>query len=114
MPEDTEKTFPDGFLWGASTASHQIEGGNHNQWTVWELENAAELAKSARTNFGHLPNWQDIKKQAESPSNYISGRGIEHYSRYSEDFDLVKKLNLNSFRFGIEWSRVEPKEGEWD
>lgn len=37
----------------------------------------------------------------------------EHYDRYEEDFDLLKKLNQNSYRFSIEWSRIEPKEGEF-
>ena len=114
MPEDTKAQFPKDFLWGASTASHQVEGGTHNQWSVWELAHATELAKHAEKRLGWLPNWQEVKKEAEKPSNYISGKGIDHYNRYQEDFDLAKKLNLNSFRFGIEWSRLEPEEGVWD
>lgn len=106
--------FPKNFLWGASTASHQVEGGNHNQWSVWELQVAQEQAKTAEAQLGWLPNWQEIKKEAEKPENYISGKGVEHYKRYKEDFKIVKELNLNSFRFGIEWSRLEPEEGKWD
>jgi len=34
------------FFWGASTAAHQVEGGTANQWSVWELAHAAELAKT--------------------------------------------------------------------
>lgn len=117
------KLFPADFMWGASTSSHQVEGGTYNQWTVWELEHASELAKNAAkrvpnsavyTRFDQLPNWGDIKAAAENPNNYISGKGIEHYTRYKEDFDLLEKLHLNSFRFGIEWSRLEPEEGQWD
>lgn len=106
--------FPKNFMWGASTASHQVEGGNHNQWSVWELEVANEQAKTAKDRLGWVPVWDNIKTQAENPDNYISGKGVEHYKRYKEDFGIVKKLNLTSFRFGIEWSRLEPKEGEWD
>lgn len=106
--------FPKNFLWGASTASHQVEGGTHNQWSVWELQVAQEKAKSAHAELGWLPNWEDVKNQAENPGNYISGKGVEHYKRYKEDFKIVKELNLNSFRFGIEWARIQPKEGEWD
>ncbi len=106
--------LPKDFLWGASTSSHQVEGGNHNQWTVWELAHASELAKHAEKRYGHLSNWQEIKKQATDPNNYVSGRGIDHYNRYEEDFKLLKKLNLNSYRFGIEWSRLQPEEGQWD
>ena len=106
--------FPKDFLWGASTASHQVEGGTHNQWSIWELANAAELAKTAEKRLSWLNNWDEIKSQAIDPSNYVSGRGIDHYRRYEQDFDLIKDLNLNSFRFGIEWSRIEPDEGQWN
>ena len=106
--------FPKNFLWGASTASHQVEGGNHNQWSVWELQVAQEQARTAKHRLGWLTNWEQIKDQAEDPDNYISGKGIEHYSRYKDDFKLVKQLNMNSFRFGIEWSRIEPEEGKFD
>lgn len=117
MREDTKKAFPKNFLWGASTAAHQVEGGTHNQWTVWELQNAAELAKDAEDLLNDrwkTPVWDEIKQQAESPGNYVSGQGIDHYRRYEQDFDLLKKLNLNAFRFSIEWSRIEPYENEWD
>ncbi|MDQ5884856.1 MAG: beta-glucosidase, partial [Patescibacteria group bacterium] len=99
------------FFWGASTASHQVEGGTHNQWSEWEKANANRLAESAQQRLGWLPNYNDIKPQAENPSNYISGNAVEHYSRYKEDFALAKQLNLNALRFGIEWSRIEPKQG---
>lgn len=109
------KIFPKDFLWGGSTASHQVEGGTYNQWTVWELENAARLAKEAENSTRYLsPVWDEIKDEATNPENYISGKGVEHYERYEEDFELLLKLNLNAFRFGIEWSRIEPEEGKWD
>jgi beta-glucosidase len=114
MPEDIDKGFPSGFLWGASTASHQVEGGSHSQWSVWELENASELAKTAEERLGHLPIWPEIKKHAKNPNNYVSGRGVDHYNQYKKDFDLAKGLNLNAFRFGISWGRIEPEEGKWD
>jgi len=114
MPEDIETKFPKHFLWGASTASHQVEGGTHNQWTVWELEHAAELAKTAEKRLKHLAAWPKIKKQAKNPANYVSGRGIEHSRRYKSDLDLAKQLNLNAVRFSLEWSRIEPEEGVWN
>ncbi len=114
MEKNQKSLFPKDFLWGASVASHQVEGGNHNQWTVWELENVARLAKTAEKRLGKLKIWPEIKQQAERPSNYVSGSGVDHYNRYKEDFDLLQKLNLNAFRFSIEWSRLEPEEGQWD
>jgi beta-glucosidase len=117
MPEDAQEGtigFPKDFLWGASVSAYQVEGGNHSQWTVWELAHASELAKSAEKRYGHLPQWDEIKKQAKDPNNYVSGRAIDHYKLYEEDFKLLKKLNLNTFRFGVEWSRLEPEEGVWN
>lgn len=111
MSDKTKRLFPKDFLWGASTASHQVEGGNVNQWAVWELENASHLAKTAKKRLDWMPAWEEVKEQARNPENYISGKGVEHYSRYNEDFNIAKSLNLNSFRFGVEWSRIEPEEG---
>ncbi|HUY53201.1 MAG TPA: family 1 glycosylhydrolase [Candidatus Dormibacteraeota bacterium] len=102
------------FYWGASTASHQVEGNNYNQWAEWEKLNSVRLANEAEKKYGYLKNWDDIKVQAMTPENYISGNGIDHYNRFEEDFDLASKLNLNSLRFSIEWSRIEPKNGEWN
>jgi beta-glucosidase len=110
----SKDAFPKNFLWGASTASHQVEGGTTNQWSTWERAKAGELARNAKKRVGWVPVWDKIKPQAENPENYISGQGIDHYHRYKEDFKLLKTLNLNSFRFGIEWSRLEPSEGIWD
>jgi len=79
--------FPIGFLWGAGTAAHQVEGDNReNDWWAWE----------------HDPN---------SPSAGVSGRACEHWTRYQADLDILAGLGLNSYRFSVEWSRVEPAEG---
>lgn len=107
-------TFPKRFLWGASTSAHQVEGGNHNQWTVSELEHAKTRAVQAAHQLGHLPIWNEIKQEASRPSNYVSGRASDHYRRYEEDSAILSQLNMNAFRFGIEWSRIEPEEGKWD
>ena len=106
--------FPKHFFWGASTASHQVEGNTYNQWTKWELEHAQELAQTAHQRLSWLPNGQQIKDQAEEPENYVSGKGVDHYNRYKEDFQIARQLNLNAFRFTIEWSRIEPEEGAWN
>jgi beta-glucosidase len=80
--------FPDGFLWGAATSSHQVEGGNcWNDW--WELEQS-----------GRLP--------------YRSAEACRHYELYESDFDLAKSLGHNAHRLSIEWSRIEPRQGIWN
>ncbi len=65
------KIFPDGFLWGAATAAHQVEGNNRNQWTRWELANAADLAFNAKDSTV-LKNKKALRAEAFEPSNYIS------------------------------------------
>lgn len=110
----SQQKFPDDFLWGASTASHQVEGGTVNQWSVWELAQAADLAATAEDRLGWLPDWDAVREQATDPDNYVSGKGVDHFNRYEEDFDLLQKMQLNSFRFGLEWSRINPEEGIWE
>lgn len=72
--------FPQGFLWGAATSAHQVEGDNiNNDW--WEWEKSADLKET-------------------------SGPACRHYEFFKEDFDLAQSLNHNCHRFSIEWSRV--------
>ena len=106
--------FPKRFLWGAATAAHQVEGGNHNQWTVWELENARAKAAQASFIYNHYESWERIARDAKDPNNYVSGKASDSYNRYEEDFDLLKTMHMNAYRFSIEWSRIEPEEGMWD
>lgn len=107
-------SFPKRFLWGAATAAHQVEGHNHNQWSVWELENAKTKAAQAEYHVQDFPAWERVKKQAKDPHNYVSGVATQHYTRYKEDFDLLQSMHMNAYRFSIEWSRIEPQEGVWN
>ncbi len=83
----SEKRFPEGFLWGAATASYQVEGGIEN----------CDWAKAARE--GRVP---------------VCGRACEHYTRFEEDFDMAKNLGHNAHRFSVEWARIEPMQGQFD
>jgi len=112
--EGLQLRFPEHFLWGASSSAHQIEGGNHNQWSVWELEHAKILAETSKYQANYLPKWDAIKAEATNPENYVSGRATDHYNRYEQDFALLKKLNMNTWRFSLEWSRIQPEEGAWN
>ena len=79
--------FPKDFFWGAATAAHQVEGGNKNcDWWQWE-----------EAGGGKGP----------------SGDACRHFQRYEQDFDLAKSLHHNCHRFSIEWSRIQPAEGEF-
>lgn len=114
MPKKTELKFPNNFLWGVSTSSYQVEGGAHNQWSVWELENAKSLAAQAPYQFGDLDNWKQIELDARRESNYVSGAAANHYEQYERDFELARRMNLAAWRFSVEWSRVQPDEGAWN
>lgn len=104
--------FPKGFLWGASTSAHQVEGGMNNSWTQWEKDNAERLANKAKKKF---KPWQQEKfPEMFKKENYISGRACDHYNRFEKDFDLAKEGGHNAHRFSIEWSRIEPEEGKFD
>lgn len=106
--------FPDGFLWGAATSSHQVEGDNHNNWSEWELKNAERLAQKSETDFVYNPHWKNFQSEATNPANYISSTACDHYNRYETDFDIAQSLSHNAHRFSIEWSRIEPEEGVFD
>ena len=81
--------FPPGFVWGAATAAHQVEGGNwNNDWWQWE-------------------------RAPGTPCEEPSGDACDHYHRYREDLDLLAGLGFNAYRFSLEWSRIEPEEGEF-
>ena len=81
--------FPPGFVWGASTSAHQTEGGNvGSDW--WGLEHAG------------LPFFAEP-----------SGDACDSYHRYAEDIDLLAASGLQSYRFSIEWARIEPAPGEF-
>jgi beta-glucosidase len=111
--------FPEDFLWGSSTSAHQVGDSLDNQWMAFERENAHRLAAAAgpTTDYGNgapSPIWNDIAAQAKDPNNYLSNAGPEHWYRFEEDLDIMVELGLTAYRFGIEWSRVEPRPGQFD
>lgn len=110
--KNTYPKFPKDFYWGASTSAHQVEGGNENNWSVWERENARELAVTASSKWSELTRRRFPEMFTES--NYISGQAAEHYDRYEMDFDLAKEGGHNAHRFSIDWARIEPQEGVFD
>ena len=111
--ESHRLAFPANFYWGASTSAHQVEGGLINDWTEWEKVNAKRLAASAKREFGHLPSWPKIQSAAADPQNYLSGSAADHGHLYQQDFDLARSLDLNAYRFSVDWSRIEPQPGKF-
>jgi len=81
--------FPQNFLWGVATAGHQVEGNNVNS-DIWFLE--------------HLPGTIFAEP---------SGDAVDHYHRYREDIALIAGLGFTTYRFSLEWARIEPEEGHF-
>jgi len=83
------RAFPEGFVWGAATAAHQVEGGNVGS-DSWALEHA-------RPSLFRQP----------------SGDAVDQYHRFADDLAIVAALGLGAYRFSIEWARIEPEEGSF-
>ena len=81
------RPFPKGFLWGAAVAGHQVEGDNVNS-DVWLLETVQPTVFAER-----------------------SGAAVDHYRLYEQDIAMLAGLGLNTFRFSVEWARIEPEPG---
>jgi beta-glucosidase len=86
----TDLTFPADFLWGAAGAGHQIEGDNVASDT-WYAEQVTPSVFSEP-----------------------SGRACDSWNRWREDIGLVAAMGLTSYRFSVEWARIEPTEGTYD
>lgn len=84
--------FPSKFLFGAATASHQVEGNNtNNNWWAWEAES------------GRILNGD----KSGSACDWWGGR-------WKEDFDRAADAGQNAHRLSIEWSRVQPTPDQWE
>jgi beta-glucosidase len=90
MPSATYH-FPAGFLWGAATAAHQVEGSNtNNNWSDWEKQP------------GRIKNGD----KAGLAADWWGGR-------WKEDFDRAAAAGQNAHRLSIEWSRIQPTPTHW-
>lgn len=78
------------FLMGTATAATQIEGGDTNN------------------------NWYRFSKNGGCRDKACCIRADDHYNRYREDIDLMAEMGMEIYRFGVEWSRIEPKKGVFD
>ena len=82
--------FPGEFLWGAATASYQIEG-------AWNADGKGESI------------WDRFSRTPGKVTNGDTGDvACDHYHRYQEDVALMRRLGLKAYRFSTSWSRVLP------
>jgi beta-glucosidase len=90
-PRDGNRlTAADRFLWGVATSAYQVEGATANDWTDWEA-----------------------RGKLKDPGERI-GPASHHRERWREDYDLLPTIGANAYRYSIEWSRIEPRPGEYD
>ena len=83
-------SFPKGFLIGAATAAHQVEGNNvHSDYWAQEQMKYSSFAEPSLD-------------------------ACDHYNRFEEDIALMAGAGLNAYRFSVEWARIEPEEGRFD
>ena len=80
------------FFWGVASSAFQIEGQIENDMTEWER----------------------IGKFRQNGKNPIYDTATNHWDLWEQDFDLLKQLNVNAYRFSIEWARIEPEQGQID
>lgn len=85
-------TGSDRFLWGVGTSAFQIEGQIDNDITQWERQGR-------------------FRQGVFDPT---VGDATDHWRRWEGDFELLKRLGVNSYRFSIEWARLEPEPGRFD
>ncbi|MFX1299292.1 MAG: glycoside hydrolase family 1 protein, partial [Promethearchaeota archaeon] len=83
--------FPEGFIWGAATSSYQIEG-------AWNEDGKGKSMWDVATRIPGLFKNGDTGDVA-----------CDHYHRYKEDVQLMKKIGLNAYRFSISWPRIFPR-----
>ena len=80
--------LPSGFVWGAATASFQIEGdAEHRGPSIWD-------------------------RMCEEPGRIVDGSdgtvACDHVNRYEQDVALMRDLGIDAYRFSISWPRVQP------
>ena len=90
--EERKSPFPKDFLWGASTAAAQIEGG-------WDED-------------GRSPSIWDVAPKDKIKHGENCHVACDHYHRWKEDVALMKELGLKSYRFSLSWSRIMPAPGQ--
>ena len=88
---DQDFRFPPGFLWGAATAAHQVEGS--------PLADGA--GASIWTRFAHTPGM--------TLNGDTGDVACDHYRRWKEDVRLMRELGLQAYRFSVSWSRILPE-----
>jgi len=89
--------FPENFLWGASSAAHQVEGGcTNNNWSKFEAN---------KNRYTGLPNVRNGDK---------AGDACAHWDKVPEDLNLMKDFGVQAYRFSLEWSKIEPSKGMWN
>jgi 6-phospho-beta-glucosidase len=94
------KKFPEGFLWGGSTAANQLEGGYN--------EGGKGLSIADVLTAGTNTTPRRITPVLEEGTYYPNHEAIDFYHRYKEDIKLFAEMGFKTFRMSIAWSRIFP------
>jgi beta-glucosidase len=99
------------FLWGTSTSSYQVEGEiTNNDWDYFARTPEIRDRLFALTKPSML--YRGIRQVSLQPAgNAVNAWDHEYYEK---DFDLARNLGINTFRIGIERSRLEPEKNSWN
>ncbi|HEX2977872.1 MAG TPA: family 1 glycosylhydrolase [Candidatus Babeliales bacterium] len=89
-------SFPGNFLWGCADSALQTEG--------LETANSSMVENS----------WTLFENEIAIPVERRAGKACHRWTKYEEDIQLIKNIGMNSHRFSIEWSKLEPEEGIYD
>jgi beta-glucosidase len=85
------QSFPKDFKWCVATAAHQIEGNNtHSDWWAWE------------------------QLDGKIAHNEKSGKASNHWDMLEEDTKLISDLGVDTYRFSVSWSKIEPEKGKFN
>lgn len=84
-------SVPEDFLWGAAIHGRTVNGDSiHDNWIHWEQR------LGSITHADHL------------------GKAADHWTQYREDFRVARDFGMNAVLIALEWSRIEPRAGEYD
>lgn len=84
--------FPSEFIFGVANAPAQVEDQLSDIWSDWGEE-------------GKIKSWKTEKNPAER---------LQFWTHPEIELDLAQKLQVQSFRMGIDWQRVMPQDGVFD
>lgn len=107
------------FLWGAAISAHQTEEHTTRDWNDWYRKKGSDQVKKNNLyrKFLYKDSWRsdEVGSQLSNPKSYKqNATKIMHEENYESDYEMLEEIGLNSLRFSIPWSKVQPSIDEFD